>query len=74
MALLKGHREHRSTAGTPEPEPTAQFKAIDLADAIADPDRAGLERLDAAGRAEQERIRLALWEGSDTGEPRRILR
>jgi hypothetical protein len=61
MALRKGNRKP-GEAATPDPAgATAQEKAIDLADAFHDADRGGLERLDADGRAEQERLRTAFY-------------
>lgn len=58
MALLKGNRD---TAGAPGPGLTAQGMAIGLAGAFHEADRGGLGRLDAGGRAEQERLRTALY-------------
>jgi hypothetical protein len=47
------------------PEPTAQFKAIDLADAFHDHDQAALEQMTPAERAGQERIREGLYRYAD---------
>lgn len=61
MALRKGNRKP-GEAATPQPAgAAAQEKATDLADAFYDADRGGLERLDADGRVEQERLRTALY-------------
>jgi hypothetical protein len=61
MALRKGNRDLRGTEGTPRSEPAAQENATDLTDAFHEADRGGPERLDAVGRAEQERLRTALY-------------
>jgi hypothetical protein len=42
-------------------DPTAQHKAIDLAAAFRDQDLTALELMDGPGRAEQERVRVALY-------------
>jgi hypothetical protein len=71
MALRKGKGKHDpgDAAAAGSPGPTAQEKALDLAEAFFEADRGGLERLDADGRAEQERLRTdfymyvdALWD------------
>jgi len=60
MALRKGTRKP-GEAPVPHPAAAAQGKAAGLAGAFHDADRGGLERLDADGRAEQERLRTAFY-------------
>jgi hypothetical protein len=47
------------------PEPSAQFKAIDLADAFHDRDAEHLASISPDGRAEKKRIREALYMYTD---------
>jgi hypothetical protein len=60
MALRKGTRK-LGVAPVPHPAATAQERATGLAGAFYDADRGGLERLDADGRTEQERLRTAFY-------------